>query len=328
MLLLDSRLRPPSQLGPETLVRIVSDVGVEGLAVGSEGTTRGDLEALLAAGGPVRIAGALLPPAPLAAHKRLPSLCGDDADERRAALALVEGVAAVLSTFDIHLATLNMGSVPLSTSLMAFRRACERRSLDDDSTDGPELRQEAFAERRGRSDRLLDNARFSLERLAGLADGLGLAFAVDLAGSPWGFPSPREALILMDEYHGAPLGLVWDRAKLAVLERLGFPQRTERLARLGAASLLSREHDAVGWDVGLLPGLGEPAPEHLASVELAPTAPTVLMGWPDTTDVELAEAVQAARQQQIAREERAREKEKKKEEAAEAARRATPSARG
>jgi len=66
----------------------------------------------------------------------------------------------------------------------------------------------------------------------------------------------------------------------------------------------------------------------LASVELAPTAPTVLMGWPDTTDVELAEAVQAARQQQIAREERAREKEKKKEEAAEAARRATPSARG
>jgi hypothetical protein len=148
---------------------------------------------------------------------------------------------------------------------------------------------------------LLDAARFSLERLADGADRHGVVLALEVAATPWGFPGPREALALRQEYQGAPLGLVWDSGRLSVLATLGLDQSPARLAELAAATRLVRLNDAVGLQVGFLPGLGVPVPGPVASAPFPPSVPWVLAGRSDTTDIELAEATLTVRQEQSRR---------------------------
>ena len=316
MLLLDLALRPVRAMGPQALPRMASQLGCEGIAVGPDGASRGELEALipeaLAAGAPVRVLAAPLAEAPLPPHKRLPSLCSEDADERRAAVKLVESGLELAGTFDIRWVTLSLGAVALAPKPAAFERAFARRAWREEGGFGsftkPEetaLAPEAFAERQARSAMLLDAARFSLERLADGADRHGVVLALEVAATPWGFPGPREALTLRQEYQGAPLGLVWDSGRLSVLATLGLGQSPARLAELAAATRLVRLNDAVGLQVGFLPGLGVPAPAPVTSAPFPPSVPWVLTGRSDTTDVELAEATLASRQEQNRRTEEA-----------------------
>jgi len=314
MLLLDLGLRPVRTFGPDAVSRLAAQLGVEGIAVGPETATLGELEALLPAafqaGAPVHVLPAPTPATPLAPHKRLPSLCGEDGDERAAALALVETLAEQARTFSIGRVTLSLGFVPLAVTPASFRRAFDRRTWRDEGGFGvapsPDtaLGPEAFAERQGRSPRLLDAARFSLEKLVDLGERHGLTFLLEVAGTPWGFPGPREALTLLGEFRGSPLALVWDPARLSVLHTLGLGQSPTRLAELAARAGLVRFHDAVGVEVGYLPGLGGPLPAPLAALAPPVAVPWVVAGRPDTTEVELAEAVATLRRENAAAVER------------------------
>jgi len=314
MLLLDLGLRPVRTFGPDAVSRLATQLGVEGIAVGPDTVTLGELEALLPAafqaGAPVQALAAPTPAATLPTHKRLPSLCADDADERAGALALVGTLAEQARTFAIGRVTLSLGFVPLAVAPAAFRRAFDRRAWREEAGFGfapsPDaaLGSDAFAERQGRSSRLLDAARFSLEKLVDLADRHGLTFLLEVAGTPWEFPGPREALTLLGEFHGSPLALVWDPARLAVLHTLGLGQTPTRLAELAARAGLARFHDAVGVEVGYLPGLGVPLTGALAAIAPPVAVPWVVAGRSDTTEAELAEAIVALRREKTAAVER------------------------
>lgn len=310
MLLLDLALRPVRTMGPQALPRAAAELGCEGIAVGPGGASRGELEALLpealVAGAPVRVLAAPLAEAPLPPHKRLPSLCSQDEDERDAAVKLVESSLELARTFDVRWVTLSLGPVPLSLKASAFERAFGRRAWREDEADRlgsfaqaaeTALAGEAFAERQARSAMLLDAARFSLERLTEGADRHGVVLALEVAATPWEFPGPREALAFQEEYRGAPLGLVWDVGRLCVLATLGLGQSASRLADLASAARIVRLNDAVGLEVGFLPGLGVPAPPILAAATPPVSVPWVVAGRRDTTDAELAEGTLACRRE-------------------------------
>lgn len=318
MLLLDLALRPVRTMGPEALPRAASHLGCDGIAVGPGGASRAELEDLLpqalAAGAPVRVLAAPLAEAPLPPHKRLPSLCSPDGDERHAAVKLVESSLELARTFDVRWLSLSLGPVPLSMKPAAFERAFARRAWREDDSDRfgsftrpgeTALAPEAFAERQARSAMLLDAARFSLERLTAGADRHGVVLALEIAATPWEFPGPREALAFQREFQGAPLGLVWDAGRLCVLTTLGLGQSAARLADLASAARIVRLNDAVGLEVGFLPGLGVPAPPILAAAAPPLSVPWVLAGRGDTTDAELAEAALACHREQARRTEEA-----------------------
>src|SRR5207237_284784 len=131
-----------------------------------------------------------------------------------------------------------------------------RRELDD-GADGEASLTSALGERRATVGPSLDACRWSLDALVREAERRNLRLALELAATPWGVPSPREALDLLMDYDGARLGVILDPARLSVMRRLGLAISPERHAALRAAAALVAANEAVGLDAGYLPGLGE-----------------------------------------------------------------------
>ena len=123
----------------------------------------------------------------------------------------------------------------------------------------------------------------------GAVERRGAALALEISGGPWGAPSSREAEILVAEYGSAPLGIVWDEARVQVLERLGAGLPDARRASLVAAARLWRAGDNVGIEVGYLPGMGDRAPSAPDPLRAA-AVPVVITGGPDCTLAEVTTA--------------------------------------
>ncbi len=293
---LSTGLRPPASVGEDAVVRLASEIGCAGVAIG-DGCTLPIAASLvprvLRAG--LRVAAVAAPlaeraPAP---RKRLPRLCAGDRDERAAAIELASRACALAGSVGASLVVLDMGALPLAVRWTELARHFRRRALEGSDTGeatGEAALMAALGERRATVGLALDGCRWSLDALVREAERRQLRLAVSLSGTPWAVPSPREGLELAVEYDRARVGLVLDPARLSVLRRLGLAISGERLASLRTAAALVVENEAVGIETGYLPGLGE-RDEDLASRAGVPAeTPAVLAGHPDSSDAEVAEA--------------------------------------
>ncbi len=152
----------------------------------------------------------------------------------------------------------------------------------------------AVGERRATVGAALDACRWSLDALVREGERRQVRLAVELAATPWGIPSPREGLDLVGSYDSARLGVVLDPARLSVMRRLGLAISSQRLAALRSAARLVVENEAVGIDAGYLPGLGERDDDLAPRTGVGAEVPSVLVGRPDSSDVEVAAAVAAS----------------------------------
>jgi hypothetical protein len=294
MIFCDSAIRPPDVVGAPALLRLAGEAGCAGIVVGGGCTLAG--AALLAAdamraGLAVGAVRAPLPEARLPAGKRLPRLGAGDRDERDAAVELGRRSIAFAGSLGTGVVTVDFGPLGLAARVAELLRLFRRREMDDgDGESGGDLLAAARAERRAKIAARLDGCRFSLDALVREGERTGTALAIEPSGTPWGLPSPREALDLLADYAGARVGVVLDPARLAVMRRLGLAISAERLAALRGAARLWAHNEAVGVESGFLPGLGE-RDDDLARRDGVPdTVPVALVGPPDATAAEVAAA--------------------------------------
>jgi sugar phosphate isomerase/epimerase len=292
-----SELRFAFGAGIAQIVRLAADTGFEGIAIGPA-CGRGDIAPLVAAsasaGLVVPLAAAPLGEGPLDGGRRLPYLAAmDDSDEQRAALALFDATLGASVPLGIASFLVDLGEVPLRTSPAEVARRFARRELDDEGS-GARVLAATLGERRDRSGRFLDACRTALDRMLPVAERRDVRLAIEIAGDPWRGPSPREALALLGEYRNGPIGVVWDPARMQALGALGVaPAPTRREALVAAASVL-RANEAVGMEIGYLPGLGDPADFDVvvgaARAEPPVGIPVVVTGRSDSTFDEVARA--------------------------------------
>jgi sugar phosphate isomerase/epimerase len=280
---------------PKALVRRAADAGFDGVAIGDD-CARADLAPLCsasrAAGLSVSVIAGALPEGPLGPGRRLPYLASlDDSDERRAAVALFESTLGFAVSLGIRLLAVHLGDLPLRTRAEEVAYRFARRELGEDEP-GERLWAAAIGERMALSGAVLDASRHALDRIVPRAERSGVELALEVAGGPWSGPSPREALLLADEYRDGPVGLIWDEARMQVLTTLGLAPGEERRATLAAASTLWRANDAVGIETGYLPGLGDPPARDGRSAEPGRPGgiPVVVAGRRDCTPWELGAA--------------------------------------
>jgi len=300
MTLLGTSHRPEDDRTPAALIKAAGDAGYQGLALGPWCTRTQAME-LVAAGAAAGLtvpaaAAPLLAAFPLPPGKRLPFFAAeDDAEERLAAVDLFAASLDAAVPLGVNLYTLHLGDVTLGVRPAEVARRYKRRELDEDEP-GAKALAAAFAERRARSPRILDACRFSLERVLARAERAGITVALEVSGGPWGAPSPREAATLLDEFRDGPLGVVWDDARMQVLWTLGATPAPERIQVLLAGTRLRRANQAVGIDVGFLPGQGDPDPDAAAALPAPgdPALPVVVSGRPDSTVDELRRARELA----------------------------------
>jgi hypothetical protein len=290
VLLCASGLRFGWGQGAEPLVRLAADCGFRGIAVGAHCAQR-DLAQLISqiadAGLAVPIVASPLGETSLPAGRRLPYLGAvEDVDERLTAVKLVGATWSAASALGVTSFTLDMGTIRLhgAPPAVAFRFA--RRELDEDEP-GERLWADVLSERRARSPDIVDACRDSLDRLLPQAEKAGLQVAMEVTG-PWGTPTPREAAMLLDEYRGAPISIVWDEARTQAFAGVGIGLGSERRARLAESVRVLRCQEAVGIETGFAPGLGDPDGTGDWSATLPPLV--IVGGRPDTTVAEMTRA--------------------------------------
>jgi len=293
MAFLATDLRPPRADGGEQITRLAAETGAAGIHLGGGC----DLEILTGAplvGTALRL-GLEIPTValPLAerilpAGRRLPRLAALARDEREAAIALAAHGIAAAGSFGAQIAVVDFGPVALTADAAAFALAFARRAVASDDPGG-ELLAAALAERRALAPEILDACQWAFERLLRVADRAGLRLAVQVGVTPWQSLSPREAGSLRETF-GAALGVAWDPGRLSLLATLELPIGDDRLKSLAAAAAVVMENDAVGVEVGYLPGLGERA-ERLAAFSPPASALRVVTGHPGSTDAEVATAL-------------------------------------
>jgi hypothetical protein len=290
-----SDLRPVHSGGIDPLIRAAADAGAAGIHLAG-GIVLGELEAvipaILRAGLAVPSITLPLPPRALVGGKRLPALASSDPEERGAAIALAEqGLDATVAA-GVRSALLDFGPVALPISRADLGTFFARRELGAGEAGASDFLL-VRSVRKALAERLSDACRWSLERLARVAESRAVTLVVPAGGSPWEVPSAREALALLEAFHGAPVGLAWDPGRLTAALALGLRLPDDRIGAVAAACVAAFETDAVGLEAGYLPGLGERDEALPARPELPRNAPVVVSGFPDATDAEIARAVAA-----------------------------------
>ena len=235
-----------------------------------------------------------LPPEPLPQGRRVPYWASlEDAEERLAAINMANETLARAQTFGCTWAFLDGFSIKLKAPSNLFAQSYAERRWDRDRASKVAARpllEAALIERKEHDERLCDGARFSLERLASVAEARGVRVAVGHGIGPWQFPSPREVDLLLEEFRGGPLVKAHLPARLDVLETMGLLTPERRAALTLAPFVLAS--DAVGLRDDVVPGLG-PAPlaSKLQQAAGKPPAVVVVSGRADTKPQELAAAV-------------------------------------
>jgi hypothetical protein len=284
-----SSLRPPGPSGPSALIKLASDAGCEGIVLDGGCLLRQVPLLGIAAHQAKLTMPALLAPIPEekpSLYRRLPSLAGER-DERSAAVELV--VRAMQASRDAGTRTvaLDFGRLPLGGEEADLRRHFARRELDEGEP-GATLLAGVLAERRSRAEEWVDHCRMSLEAILRYALPMDVQLAIVPAATPWQVPTPRECTELLRDFAGAPVGVLFSPARLAVLAALGLGVPAERRADLRKSALLVEVADAVGLDQPLPLGVGELDAGELRG--FPPATLLMLSGSPDTSPAELKAA--------------------------------------
>lgn len=296
-----SRLRAPGPEAAESLARLAAQAQADGGFLTGPWTCAsvGHLAAALAAEGlPLVGLTVPLPKEALPAGKRLPYWASpEDAEERLAALELADQAMGPANATGAGWALLSPCKLNLKTPSALLVRAFAEARWEPDGSPSPAVQpllEAARAERKPLEGKLADAARFSLERLARLAERHRLKLAVAHGVGPWQYPSPRELDLLLAEFEGALLCRAHLPARLDVLEILGMltPERREALSR--APFVWATE--AVGLLDDLLAGLGpNPLRAPLRQAHGDPPELVVVSGQPDSHAHEVKDAVASLR---------------------------------
>lgn len=269
VILCSSSLRPPYAVGPDRIVRLAAEAGFDGLAV--DHATPLDLVAPVATAGlrsgvPVALGTCPVAASLLPERKRLPHLVArDDPEERLAACKLARQGLELGGPLGIRRFVVELGPAALRTAEVGFRLGFARAEMEQGEPGTRQLRL-ALAERKQVAQQLYDAGRAALEALLPVAERNDIELVLPIAAGPWQVPSPRETLLLLEEFRGAPLGVAFCPARRAVLERLDLSGPKERWPLLAAATRVVLATDEVGLDSDLLLGTGELAVSPLEGV--------------------------------------------------------------
>lgn len=287
----------PGFAGPEAMARLAAGAQADGVFL-MPPWSAADVAPLAAALGaeglPLVGCSAGLASVALPEGKRLPYWAApDDADERAAALRLADETLGPAQAVGAQWTLLGACKLVLKAPLEAFIRAFGERRWSPDGSGQPAIEpllEAAREERKSDEERLMDAARWSLERLARVTERRRMTMAIAHGVGPWQFPSPRELDTLLSEFTGAPLCRAHLPGRLDVLEVLGLltPERRQALAR----SPFVLATDAAALVDDLLPGLGpNPLTQPLRQAEDSCPALVVVAGRPDASAGEVRKAV-------------------------------------
>jgi hypothetical protein len=298
LILASSRVQPYSAKAQVDIATLAAEAGAHGgflAAPWPQGALATTAVAMAGQGLALRGTQIPLPPEPLVVGKRLPHWGSlDDAEERLCAVNFADQTLALAKDFGCTWAYLDAFSIKLKAPVQLFVQSFAENRWDRDRSSKVAARpliEAALKERSQYDERLCDAARFTLERLAGVADKRGVTIAVGHGIGPWQFPSPREVDHLLEEFRGASLVKAHLPARLDILQTLGLLTE-ERRSTLALAPFVMAT-DAIGLRDDLAPGLG-PRPLTTAFRNASGKNPDVVVvsGRSDTSGTELQSAIQ------------------------------------
>jgi len=254
--------------GPDELWERAAQMGAQAIVL--DRTLPEDLRAALLATAPADLVAAL-------EHTAAARLCAEDRAERQAAVAAAERALAGAGARGVPVVVLAPGGVALSIPDHEVALAFARGEWD------PAAPQD---ERTARATRALDALRFALEPLCARAERESVRVALPTRGAPAELPTVDEAVGLLADFRGAPLGYWHDTAAAHQEAALGLEKEAAWLEQLGAAALGARASDACGLLAPLAPGVGE---VDFASIARLPLA--VLTAPPSAPAAEIAAAL-------------------------------------
>ena len=271
-------------------MRLAAEAGFGALTIDNTATL-GLLPAIategLRSGLPLALVVTPLPEEKLPAGKRLPHLGAlGDPEERLAAAKLATAAIERGGPLGARLFLLDFGKAALQAREQDLRLRFARREMDEGEP-GRRLLEGALEQRRLLAERLLDGCRLALERLLPAVEREGATLLLPIAATPWELPSGREALALLQEFAGAPLGIALAPARRAVLETLGLGGPAERWAELERAARVVIASDAVGLEHDFVLGAAE---RERVPASLLGDVPQIVAGRGDSTFREVSRA--------------------------------------
>lgn len=181
--------------------------------------------------------------APCPAHPRTrdAEISALDKDERAAAIEAVAASLQLAERLGAPVVILHAGVVSVDPRLDAQLRDLYNQGRRN-SHEYADLKVELVRERARLAERHLDATRRSLERLATLADAIGVRIALENRFCYQEIPIPDELDLLLREFAG-PVGFWFDTGHAYCLEELGFIPHREWLAGFNQQMLGCHLHD-------------------------------------------------------------------------------------
>jgi len=180
-------------------------------------------------------------PCPVHPRTRDAEISSLDKDERAAAVEAVTASLHLAEQLGAPVVILHAGVVPVDPQLDRQLRDLYNQGRRN-GREYADLKAELLKERARQAERHLDATRRSLERLATLADALGVRIALENRFCYQEIPTPDELDLLLDEFAG-PVAFWFDTGHAYCLEELGFIPHREWLTGFSQHLLGCHLHD-------------------------------------------------------------------------------------
>jgi sugar phosphate isomerase/epimerase len=180
-------------------------------------------------------------PCPTNPRTRRAQLSSLDKEERAQAVQATTVSIQLAEQIGAQAVVIHAGRVTVNTVLDRELRTLYDRGQKADSRYAS-LKAELAAERARHAERHVDAVRWSLERLAAIADSAGVKLGLEVPFFYYEIPMPDEADQLLQEFAG-PLAFWLDIGHAYVLEELGFVNHSEWLSGFSDQEIGVHLHD-------------------------------------------------------------------------------------
>ena len=164
-----------------------------------------------------------------------------DKEERAQAVEAVTASIQLAEQVGAQVVIVHAGRVVVNPMLETELRAMYDRGLKD-LDEYNDLKAELADERRRQAGRHLDATMWSVERLAGVADSVGVKLGIENRVHYYEIPLPDELDVLLEQLAG-PVAFCFDTGHAYVLEELGFVSHDEWLGGFGEHLVGVHLHD-------------------------------------------------------------------------------------
>jgi sugar phosphate isomerase/epimerase len=174
-------------------------------------------------------------------HTRGAQLSSLDKEERACAVEAVTASIRLAEQVGAQVVIVHAGRVTVDPNLEKELRALYDQGQKESEEYG-DLKAELAEERARNAERCLDAVRWSLERLANIADSAGVRLGLENRVHYYEIPLPDELDLLLQDFAG-PAVFWFDTGHAYVLEELGFVNHSEWLSGFGEQLAGSHLHD-------------------------------------------------------------------------------------